>query len=117
MVEASIAASHVALFELIGKSVIGVFQTLSRGNTEQIVPGKTTPIDGVLEWGSDDARASRVHAITTLTFMITNSSTTLELITRLEHRRGPQLLLLKRTQSSDGEARPLLAHTVLDELP
>jgi len=109
VVDASIVASQVALLELIGKSVIGVFHTLSRGNTEQVVPGKTTPNDEELEWGSGDARASSVHADTTPAFMTTNSSATLSFSTRLEHRSGAQLLVLKSVQSYDGELKRPLA--------
>jgi len=94
---------------LIGKSVIGVFHTLSRGNTEHGVPGKTTPNDEELERGSGDARASSVHDDTTLAFMTTDSSATLAFSARLERCSGAQLLVLKSVQSSDGKSKRPLA--------
>jgi hypothetical protein len=45
VVDASIAASHVALSALTGNPVMGVFHTLSAGNAGQFVPGIVVPSD------------------------------------------------------------------------
>ena len=39
----SIDAIHVALFELTGNAVMGVFHTLLAGKTGQCVPGRSWP--------------------------------------------------------------------------
>jgi hypothetical protein len=43
VLDESIAASHVALLELTGSPVMGVFQTLLAGNAGQFVPGIIVP--------------------------------------------------------------------------
>ena len=58
MVDDDIEVSQVALIALTGRSVIGVFHTLSAGNAGQFVPGSVGPATVARGRGVDETGAT-----------------------------------------------------------
>jgi hypothetical protein len=84
VVEADIAASHIALLALTGRSVMGVFHTLFEGKTGQFVPASTvwaTGAMGIIDEGLERTVAIAstpgidVHAAVAITIALQASAT------------------------------------------